>query len=733
MTAEEIKRSYAMGLLKQAADAPSVGAHTLLKQEGYAEDKSSAKGWKPTWDPVGKVWTQPFGLTGGAAPKSGSLMDHADEAVAVYDSGAKEVAKLLPGVELDSTREAGLKNMLYNMGPKRLATFTDMRDALEAGDFEAAGAEASDSLYAKQVGPARAGVVANMIEDGDNAEVVDQLWFDNQRPRQTIIDESKVPDRTPAKPAPKQVAEPVVKPAPAKRKFVPLTTGITKQNSQAESTHEKSMSKQAYEIGFKSGYMAKSASGSVGSDEREREHEAAMLRDMEGSASALDALAASGAIEREFPERGAPRPPIETRSPDYHEKYVVQDPARLFLSGTYGEAAERERSRAKGYAERAGIPFNLDAFKEPFTFRYEPGGRTGWALTGGNGGGSLILGRGMDPRLGISPFGDADEYRQRADAALTTNGVRPGDGTDWLKLLRHEFTHKYTVGRNGQEYKDDVGARSESRPAATGKSGRIVEDMSSDPDKADAYPYTNPMELEPAVQALNAWSYGAKGSRLLDDSSGQDRPLSRDALRLRLPPYGPDVTDDAFEGQLRDSGMDTEAKRAMRYLRLYKSRPDKESWLLDQYRRLAPALVDAGPGGQIGKQAGFEAGYLGKQAGRPARSGGACLLKAAASAEKQFGRLAIHPEEASPGIRRKLAYLPLGTGFAGALAGGWAGGALAEGSGPATHAAARMGGVMAGALVGAMAGMLIGMSTLTPGEGAAVASARRQGRSGFPA
>jgi uncharacterized membrane protein len=44
-----------------------------------------------------------------------------------------------------------------------------------------------------------------------------------------------------------------------------------------------------------------------------------------------------------------------------------------------------------------------------------------------------------------------------------------------------------------------------------------------------------------------------------------------------------------------------------------------------------------------------------------------------------------------------------------------------------------MGGVMAGALVGAMAGMLIGMSTLTPGEGAAVASARRQGRSGFPA
>lgn len=66
---------------------------------------------------------------------------------------------------LDSVRQVALANLRFQLGPTRFRGFKKMLEAVEKGDFETAGAELLDSLYAKQV-PKRAARVAFQLRTG---------------------------------------------------------------------------------------------------------------------------------------------------------------------------------------------------------------------------------------------------------------------------------------------------------------------------------------------------------------------------------------------------------------------------------------------------------------------------------------------------------------------------------------------------------------------------------------
>lgn len=53
---------------------------------------------------------------------------------------------------LPETARRGLANMCFNLGWPRLSGFVRMLEALQAGDFDTAAAEALDSRWAQQVG-----------------------------------------------------------------------------------------------------------------------------------------------------------------------------------------------------------------------------------------------------------------------------------------------------------------------------------------------------------------------------------------------------------------------------------------------------------------------------------------------------------------------------------------------------------------------------------------------------
>ena len=67
--------------------------------------------------------------------------------------------------KLSDARRRALINMVYNLGWPRLSEFKKMLRAMEIGNFKAAAREASDSVWAKQVGD-RAKRIAALIEKG---------------------------------------------------------------------------------------------------------------------------------------------------------------------------------------------------------------------------------------------------------------------------------------------------------------------------------------------------------------------------------------------------------------------------------------------------------------------------------------------------------------------------------------------------------------------------------------
>lgn len=70
-----------------------------------------------------------------------------------YDDHYKELEEALPwAAELDEARFGALLNMTFNMGVPRLLGFVNMLAALKAGDYEAAGNHAMNSLWYSQVG-----------------------------------------------------------------------------------------------------------------------------------------------------------------------------------------------------------------------------------------------------------------------------------------------------------------------------------------------------------------------------------------------------------------------------------------------------------------------------------------------------------------------------------------------------------------------------------------------------
>ena len=68
--------------------------------------------------------------------------------------------------ELDGVRQEAIINMVFNLGITRYLKFKKHIEAMENKDYEMAGAQAIDSLWAKQVGY-RALELANQISSGN--------------------------------------------------------------------------------------------------------------------------------------------------------------------------------------------------------------------------------------------------------------------------------------------------------------------------------------------------------------------------------------------------------------------------------------------------------------------------------------------------------------------------------------------------------------------------------------
>jgi lysozyme len=90
------------------------------------------------------------------------------EAFALLEADVAEAAYRVKGLvgtlELDAVRLRALTNMAFNLG-NRLGEFKHFLAAVKAGDWQAAGQNMADSLWARQVG-ARAVRLRVMIETG---------------------------------------------------------------------------------------------------------------------------------------------------------------------------------------------------------------------------------------------------------------------------------------------------------------------------------------------------------------------------------------------------------------------------------------------------------------------------------------------------------------------------------------------------------------------------------------
>ena len=118
---------------------------------------------KPYTDTVGKV-------TIGVGRNLDDVGISEDEALAMLDAdidrSIADLDRTLPWLfERPEPVQRALVNMCFNLGWPRLSGFRNMLDALEAGDYDRAAAEALDSRWARQVG-ARAERIAALFREG---------------------------------------------------------------------------------------------------------------------------------------------------------------------------------------------------------------------------------------------------------------------------------------------------------------------------------------------------------------------------------------------------------------------------------------------------------------------------------------------------------------------------------------------------------------------------------------
>ena len=118
---------------------------------------------KPYTDTVGKV-------TIGVGRNLDDVGISEDEALAMLDAdidrSMADLDRTLPWLfERPEPVRRALVNMCFNLGWPRLSGFRNMLDALEAGDYDRAAAEALDSRWARQVG-ARAERIAALFREG---------------------------------------------------------------------------------------------------------------------------------------------------------------------------------------------------------------------------------------------------------------------------------------------------------------------------------------------------------------------------------------------------------------------------------------------------------------------------------------------------------------------------------------------------------------------------------------
>ena len=86
---------------------------------------------------------------------------------------ANDVARVMAGLDRDAPwwremtepRQRALANMAFNLGPSGLSRFVALLAALQAGRYAAAADEATNSLWARQVG-ARATRIAGLLRAG---------------------------------------------------------------------------------------------------------------------------------------------------------------------------------------------------------------------------------------------------------------------------------------------------------------------------------------------------------------------------------------------------------------------------------------------------------------------------------------------------------------------------------------------------------------------------------------
>lgn len=96
----------------------------------------------------------------------------AAEAVVLVDNDVAEAVRAVAdrypwAAELEPARWAVLVELMFNLGPERLALFVPTLALLQAGNYRGAAKRLRSTLWAEQVGPTRSGHLIGQLETGD--------------------------------------------------------------------------------------------------------------------------------------------------------------------------------------------------------------------------------------------------------------------------------------------------------------------------------------------------------------------------------------------------------------------------------------------------------------------------------------------------------------------------------------------------------------------------------------
>lgn len=128
-------------------------------------DVKAAEGLRLTayQDSVG-VWTVGFGTNLQALTIDATL---AEAWLHQKLQEAEREARTFPWfTDLSSRQQRAIVELVYNLGLTRLRKFRRTLAALAEGDYEAASIALGNSLWARQVGPTRAGRIMELIRNG---------------------------------------------------------------------------------------------------------------------------------------------------------------------------------------------------------------------------------------------------------------------------------------------------------------------------------------------------------------------------------------------------------------------------------------------------------------------------------------------------------------------------------------------------------------------------------------